>query len=88
MNHLGEDMTDVVAFMQSSGDLSEDESNILKSYFQAMEASGSYESFVNYSISAEEIIVNSSYSDETKQMVLSIMSTARFDLKYWYYYEE
>ncbi|AXT53196.1 hypothetical protein D1818_21060 [Aquimarina sp. BL5] len=56
---------------------------ILKPYYKILENSNNIQEFVDYSLQAEELIVNSILERKDKQIVLSTMATARYGMQYW-----
>lgn len=63
--------------------LTEDVQDVLKSYFSGFINSNRSDKFSQYSISVENIIVNSSFSSVEKAILLSTMSQARVGHQYW-----
>jgi hypothetical protein len=73
------------AWMNSFSDpnISEDVHQILKDYFTGYINSNNYSKFVEYSLSCESIITNSSLPQLDKAIILSTMSTARYGADFW-----
>lgn len=57
--------------------------NYLAPYFECLLATNNITNFVNYSINAENLVVSSSLTSIDKQIVLEVMSTARYGIQYW-----
>ncbi|MFK7746842.1 MAG: hypothetical protein AB8B65_00490 [Kordia sp.] len=69
--------------MRAQGKISSLESQILHSYFTMQEGATSLNSYIQYSIQVEQMVLNSSYPQSTKDFLLFTMATARHDFNYW-----
>ena len=76
---------DIIIFLQnaySSGDLNFIEYHILDIYFRVLQHISDYQTFQQFSVIVENMIINSSLNINSKSMLLSVMATTRYDLAY------
>lgn len=73
----------IILNLENQGKLSHFESQILYMYYSAQESSTSLNDFIQFSIQIENIISNSSYSEEIKELFLFTMATTRHDINLW-----
>ena len=67
----------------NEGKLTQDEGQILITYFQAQESASSLNNYIQYSIQVEDMVVNSSLPTTSKNLLLFTMATARHDINFW-----
>lgn len=65
------------------GDISQSVYEIMHPYYDIFSRTSNIEEFVEYSLQAEELIVNSELENKDKGVILSTMATARYGMQYW-----
>ncbi|MEM6685702.1 MAG: hypothetical protein AAF617_07940 [Bacteroidota bacterium] len=76
-------LSEIILKMKDEGKITTVESQVLHAYFTMQESASSLSAYIQYSIQAEQIIVNSNYPQQTKDFLLFTMATARHDFNYW-----
>lgn len=74
---------DIVNSLYNANKISSDTRNIMTNYFNALYSTTHAAAFENYSIQAENLIVNSTMNSLDKEAILSTMATARYGVHYW-----
>ena len=64
-------------------DMAEIDKAFLIQYFLALDATTNTDDFVNYSVLVESQVISSDLSIDSKELLLSMMSTARLGVAYW-----
>lgn len=82
-NNENKTILEFVLLLHDNGKISDSVFNYLYPYFQSYSSTTNIGDFVTYSISAENLVVNSNLSSIDKQLVLEMMSTARYGIQYW-----
>ncbi len=89
-NYLNQDLqnsnyllSDAILTMENQGKISSLESQILNMYFKMKEQTSSIDAYIQYSIQIENLVTNSNYPSDTKNLLLFTMATARYDFAFW-----
>ena len=77
------DFSSIINNLYNQNLLNTQEKDILILYFNSLLNTANFTDFVNYSIAIESDITNSNVSTISKQILLSTMSTIRWDVDYW-----
>jgi len=77
------DFSPIINNLYNQNLLNTQEKDILILYFNSLLNTANFTDFVNYSIAIESDITNSNVSNISKQILLSTMSTTRWDVDYW-----
>ncbi len=83
MNFDENDFSPIINNLYNQNLLNTQEKDILILYSNSLLNTANFTDFVNYSIAIESDITNSNVSTISKQILLSTMSTTRWDVDYW-----
>lgn len=72
-----------LSYLLENGKIQESVYQVMKPYYNVLENVTSSQEFVDYSLQAEELVVNSELKRKEKEIVLSTMATARYGIQYW-----
>jgi len=83
LNQANDKLSGVIENMKLAGKISQVEHRILFNYFSAYESSTSLDSFIQYTFQIEDLVINSSYQKQVKNLLLFTMATTRHDVNFW-----
>jgi hypothetical protein len=83
LQNVNNSLSQWVLKMEEKGKISSLESQILHQYFNAQESATSLQAYIQYSLQIEDLVINATYSERTKKLLLFTMATARHDINYW-----
>ena len=83
IEEVSSDNKNLVASLNNVNGISQNVKTVLHSYFNGIMNSNNSTPFINYSIDAENVILNSSMNNLDKIIILSTMSNARIGVQFW-----